>query len=68
MEQLLTLGLMAEQLGCPAWKVDYLLRSRGIKPIQRAGHLRIFSSEVVETLRRELDAMGQKREQQRCTG
>ena len=54
--KLLTVGEIARQLNCPLHRVLYLIQSRQIKPLQRAGHLRIFGSDVVEALREELSS------------
>ena len=51
----LTIGELARQLDCPIHKVEYLIISRNIKPVQRAGNLRIFPIEVLKLLRDELD-------------
>lgn len=53
-EKLLTVGEIANRLGCPIHKVLYLINSRQIKPSQRAGALRIFNEETIETIRMEL--------------
>ena len=50
----LTIGELSRQLNCPTYRLDYLLRTRGIEPIERAGRSRIFSADVLETLRSEL--------------
>ena len=60
MEKMLTTGQIAEELGIPLWKVQYLLNSRGIKPDQRIGHLRAFLPTIVDRLKAELDAMRPK--------
>lgn len=60
MTQMLTTGQIAEKLDIPLWKVQYLLNSRGIKPEQRIGHLRVFLPTIVDRLKAELDAMGPK--------
>lgn len=60
MESFLTVGQIAQQLKIPIWKCQYLLRSRDIKEIARAGNLRMFAPSVVDVLRRELDTI-QKR-------
>jgi len=52
--QALTMGVMAERLGVPIHKAQYLVKSRNIKPIERAGNLRIFDEKAIEKLQREL--------------
>jgi len=49
----LTTGEISKRLGWPIHRVDYMLRSRGIMPIQRAGNLRVFADDVLDILRRE---------------
>ena len=56
----LTIGEIAKRLKCPIHKVEYLVSSRNIKPIQRAGNLRVFSEDALETIRRELERNGNK--------
>lgn len=50
----LTLGVLAERLGVPVHRAEYLVRSRQIKHVERAGHLRIFDEKAVEILQREI--------------
>ena len=52
--ELLTVGKIAEKLAISVFAADYLIRSRGIEPVSRAGRLRIFSEEDVQKLRNEL--------------
>ena len=54
MKRELTTGVIAKELDCPYWKVQYLLQSRGIKPDHRIGHLRVFSPAVLDVLRKEI--------------
>ena len=42
-EKALTVGEIAKRLGYPIHKIEYMIRSRNIQPIQRAGNLRVFS-------------------------
>ena len=50
----LTVGEIAKRLDCPIHKVEYLISSRNINPVERAGNLRIFANDVVEILRDEI--------------
>ena len=43
----LTISEIARLLGQPWYKVDYVVKSRGIKPVLRAGGVRIFSPEAL---------------------
>ena len=61
MQQFLSTGQIALQLGIPQWRVHYLLTSRGIKECQRVGNCRLFLPEIVETLREELADINKKK-------
>ena len=54
-EKALTLGEIARRLNCPLHKIEYLLRTREIQPIQRAGNLRVFSEKSLGLLKAELE-------------
>lgn len=56
--ELLSVGQIAEKLGCPMHKVQYLVMARRIDPVRRVGGCRLFAAEVVEKLR--IDVKGQK--------
>jgi hypothetical protein len=49
-----TFGVIAEQLGAPPHRVNYVIESRGIKPRGRAGNARVFSDADVQQLASEL--------------
>ena len=53
-DTLLTLGVIAERAHVPLHRVEYFLRSRGIKERSRAGNLRVFDDDVVDLVRKEL--------------
>lgn len=57
----LTIGDLAEACNCPIHRVEYLLRSRKIEPVMRAGNYRVYASEVVDTLKGELEKIEQRR-------
>ena len=61
---LLTPGRVAERLGVPLHRVQYVLRSRGrtIRPVARAGRLRLYNLGAVERVRRELASIEARRE------
>jgi predicted DNA-binding transcriptional regulator AlpA len=48
----LTVGELARRIGCPVHKIEYLIRSRNIQPIQRAGNARVFSEKDRPSSRR----------------
>ena len=67
MKKFLTVGEVAKKVNCPIWQVQYLLRARDIKPIGRAGVLRLFAPGVVDVLRRELDTIQRRKGSVECT-
>lgn len=50
-----TVGRIAEELDISVFRTAYLIKSRQLKPISRAGRLRIFDANTVELLRQELN-------------
>jgi hypothetical protein len=60
--QLRTPGVIAAELDAPLTRVLYVLRkrSRDIKPIGRAGVLRLYDLTAVEMVRNELNTMNQR--------
>ncbi len=38
-----TIGVIAARLGVPKHRVEYVVKSRGIAPVARAGNARVFS-------------------------
>lgn len=54
MEKALTVGRMANLLGQPIHRIQYLISSRSIEPVLRAGNLRVFSPETLDVLKKEL--------------
>lgn len=54
--QLRTPGVIASELGAPLSRVLYLLRKLNIRPIGRAGVLRLFDRKAVEIIRAELQS------------
>jgi len=60
--QLRTPGVIAEELDAPLSRVLYVLRKRAhdIRPIGRAGVLRLYDRRAVEAVRHELREMDQR--------
>jgi len=58
--QLRTPGVIATELDAPLSRVLYVLRTRDIKPIGRAGVLRLYDRAAVETVRDALREMDQR--------
>jgi hypothetical protein len=52
--QLRTPGVIAAELSEPIGRVLYVIRKLGIKPIGRAGTLRLFDRNAVELVRGEI--------------
>lgn len=59
--QLLTPGRLAEALDVPLHRVQHVLKTRDIRPIARAGTLRLYNKAAVDRVREELDAMDARR-------
>ncbi|MEQ8849251.1 hypothetical protein [Botrimarina sp.] len=57
----LTLGDIARQHHADKDRVAYLIRSRGIKPIGRAGHYRLFNQAASDAVGRLIDEIDAKR-------
>jgi hypothetical protein len=53
--QLRTAGIIAAELGAPLSRVLYILRTRGIRPIGRAGILRLYDRAAVDLVREALE-------------
>ena len=60
--QLRTPGVIANELGVPLSRVLYVLQKRNhtIRPIGRAGVLRLYGRDAVEAVRKELQAMQER--------
>jgi hypothetical protein len=54
--QLRTPGVIASELDAPISRVLYLLRKLNIRPIGRAGVLRLYDRKAVEIIRAELQS------------
>ncbi len=60
--QLTTAGRIAAELGDTLQRVQYVLQTRQhIRPVARAGTLRLFDREAVAMIRHELSAMDARR-------
>ncbi len=51
---LLTASQIADQLGEPPQRVDYIIRKYRIKPVARIGIIRLFSHEQIEAIKQGL--------------
>ena len=46
----LALGEISRRIGWPLHRVEYFIRSRKIKPVLRAGNIRVFGDDIVKRL------------------
>ena len=58
---LATVGEIARRLGEPTHRIQYIVRTRRIRAISRAGNLRVFSEGDVARIARELERMATER-------
>lgn len=61
-ETLLTVGEIARRLGEPLHRVEYLIRSRNIRPAGWAGHARVFRDADLTRIAAELRRIDGERE------
>jgi hypothetical protein len=60
--KLVTVGVIADELGEPVDRVSRVLRNRlHIKPAAYAGNVRLFSNEAIAQVRHELTAIDARR-------
>lgn len=57
-----TVARIAEQLGVARHRVEYVIESRGITPIDRAGIARLFDQRDVDLITHELRRIDAERE------
>ena len=57
-----TVGSIANRLGVSPFRVDYVIRSRGIRPAGRAGNIRVFDDEAVGLVELELQSIAGRRQ------
>jgi hypothetical protein len=63
---LLTPGVIAAEVGAPLHRVLHVLRTRQhIRPVARAGTLRLYRAEAVAMVRHELSAIDARRDRGR---
>jgi hypothetical protein len=55
--KLLTVGDLVTALEQPIHKIEYLLSSRNIQPVQRAGRFRLYKHGVIDRLQHEIVTM-----------
>ncbi len=54
-DEVVTTGQIAEALGVSIFKTIYLIKTRSIQPLRKAGNARLFSPDVIETLKSEIN-------------
>ncbi len=59
--KLLTIGVIADELGTTPERIAYLIRTRRIRPAATAGNTRLFTAQNVARLRHELNAIDARR-------
>jgi len=57
-----TIGEIARRLGVAIHRVEYVVRTRNLMPVSRAGNLRVFAETDVDYVARELQRMDANRE------
>lgn len=62
-EQLWTVARIAEHLGVGRHRVEYVIDSRGVRPLGRAGIARVFDPRDVELIGHELARIHAQREE-----
>ena len=61
-ENLLTVGEIARRLGMALHRVEYVIRSRDIRPAGWAGHARVFGDADLARIASELERIERERE------
>ena len=59
--QMFTVGELARRAGVPVHRVTYVIETRGIEPLGRAGQARVFSQEAAEQVLQELQQINSSR-------
>lgn len=49
-----TIGEIARQVGCPVHRIEYVIRTRNLRPKERAGNIRVFSEADVQFIASEI--------------
>lgn len=58
-----TTGVIAARLGFPIHRVDYVIKTRGIKHVTKAGTARVYSDEQVAQIANELQRIEKRKEE-----
>jgi DNA-binding transcriptional MerR regulator len=65
MDALMTVGELAATLRVPQSRLKYLIQTCGIREVQRAGTIRLFSTVELDQIRRELRRRGWREDEHR---
>jgi hypothetical protein len=57
-----TVGAIARRLGQPMHRVEYVLRSRRLRPTGKAGNCRVFAEEDVQRVQSALAAIDRRKD------
>ena len=57
MQKLFTLGQIIEEVGARYYLVDYVIKSRAIKPVMKASRYRLFTEQQVRKIADELESI-----------
>lgn len=56
-----TVGEIARRLNEPVHRIEYVIRSRGLQPVSRAGHAGIYSDADVQNIASELHRIDEEK-------
>lgn len=65
-DRLYTVGQIAQEHGVPVTRVVYVVCSRSVRSVGKAGKIRLLDDRAVAVIRRELDRIAAKREAAPC--
>lgn len=57
-----TVAEISRQLGVPPHRIEYVIRSRRIRPVRRAGNARLFDDAAIDEVRGCLSVIDARRE------
>jgi len=61
-QDLLTVGVIARRLNAPLHRIEYVIASRGITPIGRAGQAYVYNEAAAQRIASELNRIDADRE------
>ncbi len=57
----LTAHRISDLLGCPLYQLNYIICSRGVRPLTKIGNCRVFSDEAFRQIEREVKRIRERR-------